>query len=170
MTTLQNYQTVLRPVQTLATLLANKRQHCWAQHVASICTPCCVLLRLVGSCWMKFETVQTSEPRSANISIVSRSSKRGSTMLRSFAQHTQQCCAGACAPKSGMYEIVGICVPESLVFSSEDPTYCDLLPAFAHMGLHCATRHNIVGPNNVSCFCERWHGPLQKTSTAVFHG
>ena len=44
---------------------------------------------------MKFETSQTSEPTSANISIVSRSSKRGPTMLRSFAQHIQQCCAGA---------------------------------------------------------------------------
>ena len=31
---------------------------------------------------MKFETGQTSEPTSANISIVSRSSKRGPTMLR----------------------------------------------------------------------------------------
>ena len=45
---------------------------------------------------MKFETGQTSEPTSANISIFSRSSKRGPTMLRSFAQHIQQCCAGAC--------------------------------------------------------------------------
>ena len=37
----------LSPVQTLATLLANKMQHCWAQHVASVCTPCCVLLEVV---------------------------------------------------------------------------------------------------------------------------
>ena len=44
---------------------------------------------------MKFETGQTSEPTSANISIVWRSSKRGPTMCRSFAQHIQQCCAGA---------------------------------------------------------------------------
>ena len=85
----------LRPVQTLATLLANKTQHCFAQHVASVCTPCCVLLSVVGSSWMKFETGQTSEPTSANISIVSRSSKRGPTMFRSFAKHIQQCCAGA---------------------------------------------------------------------------
>ena len=35
----------------LATLLANKTQHCWAQHVASVCTPCCVLLRVVATCW-----------------------------------------------------------------------------------------------------------------------
>ena len=83
-----------------------RSQHCWptrrnivgpnmlrafAHHV--VC--CCVLMRLVGSCWMKFETGQTSEPTSANISIVSRSSKSGPTMLRSFAQHIQQCCARA---------------------------------------------------------------------------
>ena len=53
------------------------------------------MMCVVASCWMKFETGQTSEPTRANISIVSRSSKRGPTMLRSFAQHIQQCCAGA---------------------------------------------------------------------------
>ena len=58
----------------------------FAHHI--VC--CCVLLRLVGSCWMKFETGQTSEPTSANISIVSWSWKRGPTMLRSFAPHIQQ--------------------------------------------------------------------------------
>ena len=50
-----------------------------------------MLLRVVATCW-KFETGQTLEPTSANISIVSGSSKRGPTMLRSFAQHIQQCC------------------------------------------------------------------------------
>ena len=35
--------------------------------------------------------------------------------------------------QSGMYGIVGICVPESFVFSSKDPTCCDLLRAFAHI-------------------------------------
>ena len=53
------------------------------------------LLRLAGSCWMKFETVQTSVPTRANISIVSRSSKRGPTMLGSFAWHIQQSCTDA---------------------------------------------------------------------------
>ena len=47
-------------MQTLATLLANKTQHCWAQHVASVWTPYCVLLRVVATCWMKFKTGQTS--------------------------------------------------------------------------------------------------------------
>jgi len=32
-----------------------------------------------------------------------------------------------------MYGIVGISVPECFVFSSKDPTCCDLLRAFAHI-------------------------------------
>ena len=93
---------------------------------------------------MKFETGQTSEPTSANFSIVSRSSKRGPTMLRSFAHHIQQCCAGARAlhaAYSHKYMRTRINMasemenfPESFVFSSKDPTCCDLLPAFAQIG------------------------------------
>ena len=33
--------------------------HIWMLRVASVCTPCCMLLRLVGSCCAKFETGQT---------------------------------------------------------------------------------------------------------------
>ena len=36
------------PVQTDATLLANNSQHCWMLHVASVFTPCCMLLRVVA--------------------------------------------------------------------------------------------------------------------------
>ena len=36
-------------MQTDATLLANNSQHCWMLHVAPICTPYCMLLRVVGS-------------------------------------------------------------------------------------------------------------------------
>ena len=92
---------------------------------------------------MKFETGQTSEPTSANISIVSRSSKRGPTMLRSFAQHIQQCCAGARALHAtyphkyirtrNQHGVGDGNVPESFVFSSKDPACCDLFRAFAHV-------------------------------------
>ena len=47
----------LRPVETLATLLANKTQNCWAQLVASVCTPCCVLLCVVACCCDLLEVV-----------------------------------------------------------------------------------------------------------------
>ena len=40
-------------------MLAINSQHCCMLHVASLCTPCCKLLRVVGSCCAKFETGQT---------------------------------------------------------------------------------------------------------------
>ena len=47
---------------------SKRTQHCWPTtpnavgcliHVASVCTPCCMLLRIFGSCCAKFETGQT---------------------------------------------------------------------------------------------------------------
>ena len=46
----------LSRVQTDAILLANNSQHCWMLHVASACTPCCMLLDVVACCCAKFET------------------------------------------------------------------------------------------------------------------
>ena len=48
----------LNPVQTDATLLANNSQHCWMLHVASVCTPCCMLLDVVACCCAKFERLR----------------------------------------------------------------------------------------------------------------
>ena len=50
---------VWSPMQTDGTLLTNNSQHWWMLHVASVNTPCCMLLRVVGSCCAKFETGQT---------------------------------------------------------------------------------------------------------------
>ena len=35
-------------LQMDATLLTNNSQHCWMLHVASVCTPCCILLDVVA--------------------------------------------------------------------------------------------------------------------------
>ena len=43
----------LGPVQTDATLFATSSQHCWMLHVASVCAPCCMLLRKVWN-WSNF--------------------------------------------------------------------------------------------------------------------
>ena len=45
-------------MQTDATLLANTSQHCGMLQVASVCTPCCMLLDVVACCCAKFETGQ----------------------------------------------------------------------------------------------------------------
>ena len=34
-------------------------QHCWAQHVACVWSPCCDMLLRVGCCWLKFDQFQT---------------------------------------------------------------------------------------------------------------
>ena len=48
-------------MQTDATLLANNSQHCWMLHVASICTPCCMLLDVVACCCRSNFSVSNSQ-------------------------------------------------------------------------------------------------------------
>ena len=43
----------------LSQALCKSVQNCWMLHVASVCSPCCMLLRVVGSYCAKFETGQT---------------------------------------------------------------------------------------------------------------
>ena len=64
------------PVQMNVTLLANNSQHYWMLHV-------------VGSCWTKFETGQTFDPTTPNISLVSWSPKSSATTLDPFLQPFQ---------------------------------------------------------------------------------
>ena len=124
----------------------------FAHHV--VC--CCVLLRLIGSCRVKFETGQTSEPTSANISIVSRSSKRGPTMLRSFAQHIQQCCAGACA----LHATYPLWFQLFYFILIQIPNMLWLVASVCTHRLTSRNKRQQCWPNNVACCCERLHGPL----------
>ena len=54
-------------------------------YVAFVCTPCCILMRVVG----KFETGQTSEPTTPNTSFVFKKLKRST--MHPFAQFIQHC-------------------------------------------------------------------------------
>ena len=46
-------------VQTDSALLTNNSaQHCWMLHVAYVCTPCCLLLDVVGCCCAKLKPVK----------------------------------------------------------------------------------------------------------------
>ena len=55
-------------------------------HVWSVCTPCCMWLDVIACCWAKFETGQTFQPTTPNISFLSWSPKRSASMLDPFAQ------------------------------------------------------------------------------------
>ena len=65
--------------------------NCWMLHVASICTPCCMLLDVVVCCCAKFETGQTFQPTTPNISFVPWSPNCSATMLDPFTQLFQHC-------------------------------------------------------------------------------
>ena len=60
-------------------------------HVASVFTPCCMLLDVVACCCARFETGQTFQPTTPDISFVPWSPKRSATMLDPFAQLFQHC-------------------------------------------------------------------------------
>ena len=94
----------LSSVQTDATLLANNSQHCWMLHVASVCTPCCMLLDVVACCCAKFETGQTFQPTTPNISFVPWLPKHSKT---TFRQHCWRNNVGSCC----------VCLPAALVTS-----------------------------------------------------
>ena len=80
----------LNTVQTDATLLANNSQHCWMLHVASVSTPCSMLLDVVACC-AKFETGQTFQVTTLNIPFVPWSPKCYATMWDPFTQLFQHC-------------------------------------------------------------------------------
>ena len=58
---------LLIPVQTIATSLVNNSQHCLMLHVASVSTPCCMLL---GVAAQSLTPVKLFEPTTPNISFV----------------------------------------------------------------------------------------------------
>ena len=109
---------------------------------------------------MKFETGQTSEPTSANISIVSPSSKRGPSMLRSFAQHIQQCCACARAVHATYPHKYMQTRNQHGVGDGKRPrVLCILISVKAQHVVASVCTHRAKRDNIVACCCERLHWP-----------
>ena len=89
--TLPSTTKFLSPVQTDTTLLANLSQHCWMLHLASVCTPCCTLLRFVESCSPKLENGGTCK-RTQQLSTL------GPTMLHRFTRGFRRSVARLVSP------------------------------------------------------------------------
>ena len=112
-------------------------QHCWMLHVASVGASCCKLLRVVWSCCAKFETGQTVEPTTPNISFVLWSPKRSATMLDPFAPLFQHSWGHARAQYTmalhmvthGLQSLMGCILP---TMHSRTQHCRELLHSFAH--------------------------------------
>ena len=72
---------------TLSKAPCKRPQHCWMLHDASVCTPCCMLLRVVGSYWNR-SAYWTNNFQNFFCSVIT---KRSTTILDSFAQLFQHC-------------------------------------------------------------------------------
>ena len=66
-------------------IVANNSQHCSMLHVASICTPRCMLLRFVGICCVKSETGQTLSYMQTDATTPNNVGSCWPTMLRPIA-------------------------------------------------------------------------------------
>ena len=62
-----------------------RKESCWILHVASVCTLCCMFLRVVGSCCANFETGQTFSYVQTDASTPNNLDSFWPTMLRPFA-------------------------------------------------------------------------------------
>ena len=138
----------LRLRQTDATLMVNNSQHCWMLHVASVFTPCCMLLRVVGSCCAKFEAGQTFEPTTPNICFVLWSPKR-TALPTLLGQRTRI--------SHGLQWLMGCNLPMMHCSSK----HCwELLHPFAQHCRHGRNNSHHCWPNNVGSFCVRLHVSL----------
>ena len=114
----------------------NIAQYWWMLLVLSVCTPCCMLLHVVGSCYAKFETSRTFEPTTPNICFVLWLPKHTATMLDPFAQLFQHCIT------RGLQSLMGCIL--SLVHSGSNivGSCCIRFPTTTNKD---ATTPNIVG-------------------------
>ena len=139
----------LIPVQTDATLLANNSQHWCMLHVASVCTPCCMLLDAVACCCAKFETGQTFQPTTPNLSFVPWSPKRSGTMLDLFAQLFQHCWSHACSLRRVYKDLWAVSFPRCSTGPNIVESCCIRLHTTANT--HAITP-NIVAPAMLRAF------------------
>ena len=128
--------TALGCVQTDATLLTNNSQHCWMLHVASVCTPCCMLLDVVACCCAKFETSQTFHPTTPS-----------QCWIRCHALITH-----------GLQRLMGCILPTMHCRSQ----HCwELLHPFADHCQHARNNSQHCWRNDVGSCCVRLHAALE---------
>ena len=129
------------------------RNNVYQQLPSLLDVTCCVrlhnLLRVVGSFCAKFETSQTFEPTTPNISFVPWSPKRSATMLHRLAQLFQHCWGHARALHM-VYNVLRVvtfprCTADPIIIGS----------CFVH--LHTTANTNATTYDNVGSCCVRLH-------------
>ena len=134
-----------------------------------------MLLDVVACCCAKFETDQTFQPTTPNISFVPWSPKRSATMLDPFAQLFQHCWGHARSLRMDYKDLWVVFFPRCTAGPNPVGSCCIRLHTTANTH---ATTPNIVGAtmfNNVESCCVRLHAALKskfallQTLSRLFH-
>ena len=136
-------------------------------HVASVCTPCCMLLHVVACCFAKFETGQTFQPTTPNISSVPWSPKRSATILDSFAQLFQLCWGHARSLRMVCKDLWVVSLTRCTAGPSIFGSCCIRLHTTANT---CATTSNIVGASMLGVVASVCTQPKLTSTLASFLG
>ena len=139
-------------------MLTNNSQHCRMLQVASVCTPCFMLLDVVACCCAKFETCQTFQPTTLNISLFR--DRRSVTQQCWICLHSSSNIVGAThAHYTRFTKTYGLCPSHDAL---QVPTLLGVVAPFAHHCQHGCNNSQHCWRNNVgSCCVRRLHAPLR---------
>ena len=132
-------------------------RHCWMLRVESVCTPCWMLLDVVTCRCAKFETCQTFQPTTPNISFVLWSPNRSATTVGSVWTARPTLLGPRTGITHGLQRLMGCILPTMHCRSQ----HCwELLHPFGHHCQHARNNFQHCWRNNVgSCFV-RLHAAL----------
>ena len=140
-------------MQTDATLLANNSQHCWMLHVASVCTPCCMLLDLLRVVAQSLKPVKLfSQQLPTFLLFRDRRSVAQQCWIR---LHSSSNIVGAhTVITHGLQRLMGCILPTMHCRSQ----HCwELLHPFAHHCQHARNNSQHCWRDNVGSCCARLH-------------
>ena len=136
-------------------LRANGRKNCWPTTPNIVG---CYMLRPfthpVACCCAKFETGQTFQPTTPNISFVPWSPKRSATMLDAFAQFLQHCWGHARSLRMDYKDLRVVFFPRCTAGPNIIGSCCIRLHTTANTH---ATTPNIVGATTLGVVAPRLH-------------
>ena len=132
-------------------MLANNSQHCWMLHVASVCTPCCMLLDVVAKSLKPVKLFSQQLP-----TFLLFCDRRSVAQQCWIHLHSSSNIVEAThAPYAWIAKRLMGCILPTMHGSSQ--TFWELLHPFAHHCQHARNNSQHCRANNVGSCCVRLH-------------
>ena len=146
---------MLSPVKKDATMFTNNSQHCWMLHVASVCTTCCVLLRVFAPSLKPVKLLNQQLP--TFLLFRGLRMKPSATMLHRFAQLFQHCWGHARA----LHMVYNVLRVVTFPRCTADPNIIGSCFVHLHTTANTnATTSDIVGPTMLGVVASVYTSPL----------